>query len=207
VALSAIPMFDAAAQRHTAANVRRTALLACADGATHRSAARWLATAGFEVTAAGSVGEALEALAGETSPALVVTDLAASGEQGRALCTAARERPGTGSTPVLALCAARGEAEAAIAAGATELLRRPYDWHLATLRAERLVRLAEADAALAAARLEVAALRATATGPSMSMAAPLGGGLFAAMFTGVPGWHAALLLRGIGTTMFRHDGA
>ena len=34
-------------------------------------------------------------------------------------------------------------------------------------------------------------LRATAAGPSMSMAARLGGGLFAALLTGVPGWHEA----------------
>jgi diguanylate cyclase (GGDEF)-like protein len=280
VALSAIPMFDAAAQRKTDVIARRTALLACADSASRRSAARWLAAAGFEVTSTASVGEALEALAGEVPPTLVVTDLAAPDESGRALCTAARERPGTASTPVLALCADRGDAAGAIVAGATELLQRPYDWHVATLRAERLVRLAEADAALAAARMEVAALRkavdkardarrdadrcdahtglpdgdrlyraleralvsasdtsqvvialfdiehlvhlnsrlgraransvlqqvaqrlvgglrseevlrATATGPSMSMAARLGGGLFAAMFTGVPGWQEA----------------
>ena len=34
-------------------------------------------------------------------------------------------------------------------------------------------------------------LRATSAGPSMSMAARLGGGLFAALLTGVPGWHEA----------------
>jgi diguanylate cyclase (GGDEF)-like protein len=181
---------------------------------------------------------------------------------------------------VLALCSDQGEAKAAIEAGATDLLQRPFDWHVATLRAERLVRLAETEHALFAAREEIErlrqaaaqaredrsgtdrfdpltalpdsdqldralegalvtasethhvavavfdiehlvllntrlgrsransvlqqvaqrlvaglrseeVLRTTATGPSMTMAARLGGGLFGALLTGVPGWHQA----------------
>jgi diguanylate cyclase (GGDEF)-like protein len=276
-----MPMFDADAQRLTGVGTtrRRTALLACADGATHKSAARWLDAAGFEVTATSSVGEALDALSRDLLPTIVVTDLAATDDHGRALCEAVRERPGSATTPVLALCSGRGEVQPAIDAGATDVLRRPFDWHVASLRAERLVRVAEAEGALDSARMEIAALRkavdrarevrrddrfdtltglpdgdrldraleralvsasdtsqvavalfdiehlvalnsrlgraransvlqqvaqrlvgglrseevlrATASGPSMSMAARLGGGLFAAMLTGVPGWHEA----------------
>jgi diguanylate cyclase (GGDEF)-like protein len=275
-----MPTFDADAVRSAAPVNRRIALMACADGSTHKSATRWLAAAGFEVAAATTVGEALEMLSRDVRPALVVTDLAAYDERGRALCEAVRDRSGSSSIPVLALCAGPREAQAAIEAGATELLQRPFDWHIATVRAERLVRQAEIESALGAAREEIQrlrkaeetaredrsgrdrfdtltglpdgdrldralekalvtasetsqvavalfdiehlvvlnsrlgraransvlqqvaqrlvtglrsdeVLRATNAGPSMSMAARLGGGLFAALLTGVPGWHEA----------------
>jgi diguanylate cyclase (GGDEF)-like protein len=282
VALPAIPMLVTAPARSAAAasESRRVALMACADGRTHKGAARWLAAAGYDVAAAATVGEALEALSRDLRPAIVVTDLAASAEPGRALCAAVRERAGSSTIPVLALCSGEREARAAIEAGATDLLQRPYDWHLATIRADRLVRLAEAEGALGAARYEIEmlrkavdnaredrngrdrfdiltglpdgdrldraleralvtasetsqvavalfdvehlvvlnsrlgraransvrqqvaqrlvaglrseeVLRATHAGPSMSMAARVGGGLFAALVTGVPGWHEA----------------
>ena len=181
---------------------------------------------------------------------------------------------------MLALCSSQAEARAALEAGATDLVQHPFDWHVATIRAERMVRLAETEDALFGARGEIDAmrkaidkaredgsgrdrfdaltglpdgdrldraleralvtasessqvavalfdiehlvvlnsrlgraransvlqqvaqrlvtglrsdevLRATSAGPSMSMAARLGGGLFAAMLTGVPGWHEA----------------
>jgi diguanylate cyclase (GGDEF)-like protein len=274
-------MFDAdpALPAAAAPEKQRLALLACANGTTHKNAARWLAAAGFEVVAATSAAEAREAVAREPRPIIVVTDLAAS-EGGRALCQALRERSGSASIPVLALCADQAEAKAAIEAGATELLQRPFDWHVATLRAERLVHLAQTEHTLAAARDEIErlrqaaaqaredrsgtdrfdpltalpdseqleraleralvtasetnhvavaifdiehlvllnsrlgrsransvlqqvaqrlvaglrseeVLRTTDAGPSMTMAARLGGGLFAAMLTGVPGWHQA----------------
>jgi diguanylate cyclase (GGDEF)-like protein len=60
---------------------------------------------------------------------------------------------------VLALCADQRQARAAIEAGATDLLFRPFDWHIATIRAERLVRLGETENALGAAREEIERLR------------------------------------------------
>ena len=282
MAIPAIPMFEADAARPAAGTPekRRIALMACAEGSTRKSAARWLAAAGFEAAATTTVGEALEVLAGGLRPTIVVTDLVAYDERGRALCEAVRERAGSSSIPVLALCAGPREARAAIEAGATDLLQSPFDWHVATLRAERLVRFAEAEGNLDAARAEIAALRkaaekarddrsgrdrfdtltglpdgdrldraleralvtasetsqvaialfdiehlvvlnsrlgraransvlqqvaqrlvaglkseevlrSTSAGPSMTMAARLGGGIFAALLTGVPGWHEA----------------
>src|SRR5262249_22201080 len=107
---------------------QRIALMACANSTTHKNAARWLAAAGFGVAAATSAAEAQEAVPRAPRPTLVVTDLAAS-EGGRALCQALRERSGSTSIPVLALCADQQEARAAIEAGATDLLQRPFDWH------------------------------------------------------------------------------
>jgi len=258
---------------------QRIALMVCANGTTHKNAARWLSAAGFEVAAATTAAEAERLLSREPSPILVVTDLAAS-EGGRALCQALRQRPGHASIPLLALCYDQREAKAAIEAGATDLLKSPFDWHVASLRAEHLVRLAQTEHTLAAAREEIErlrqaadrarddrfgtdrfdpltalpdseqldraleralvtasetnhiavavfdiehlvllnsrlgrsransvlqqvaqrlvaglrseeVLRTTAAGPSMTMAARLGGGLFGALLTGVPGWHQA----------------
>jgi diguanylate cyclase (GGDEF)-like protein len=160
-------MFDADAVQPVAAapapvpapEIQRIAILACADGSTRKSAARGLGAAGFEVVAVATAKEAQEALTRGPRPAIVVTDLAASDAGGRALCQALRDRPQGSSVPVLALCADQREARAAIEAGATDLIQRPFDWHLATIRAERLVRLGQAEYALVAARNEIEKLR------------------------------------------------
>jgi len=162
-----IPMFDANAAEPAAAprapvpgpEIQRIALLACADGPTRKSAARGLGAAGFDVVAVATAKEAQEALSRDPRPAVMVTDLAGSDEGGRALCKALRDRPQGSSTPVLALCSDQREARAAIEAGASDLVQRPFDWHVATIRAERLVRLAQAESALVAAREEIERLR------------------------------------------------
>ena len=281
MAIPAMPTMDTDAGRaETAPATERIALVACGDGTAQANASKWLATAGFEVAAVLGIGPALDALS-RRRPALVLTDLPMTDERGRALCDAARQASGIGpAVPVLALSAGARETRAALEAGAADVIQRPVDWHVAALRADRLVRLAEAEAALTGARAEIArmrkaaertgdervahdrfdaltglpdlerlevaleralvtaseesqvavalfdiehlvvlntrlgraransvlqqvaqrlvgglrseeVLRATASGPSMSMAARLSGGLFAAMLTGVPGWHEA----------------
>jgi diguanylate cyclase (GGDEF)-like protein len=271
---------DADAGRPTPAGMkRRTALVASADPGTRDMAARWLSAAGFDMEGAANVAEALDAL-NRVRPSIVLTDHGLADERGKALCEAVRQLPSGAAIPVLALCAGQREARAALEAGATDLIVQPFNWHVGALRAERLVRLAEAESALAIARAEIAGLRkdaeraredrggrekvdaltglpdlesleraleralvgasetsqvavalfdiehlvalnsrlgraransvlqqvaqrlvgglradevlrATSSGPSMSMAARLGGGAFAALFTGVPGWHEA----------------
>jgi diguanylate cyclase (GGDEF)-like protein len=250
----------------------RRALLAGLDAATRKEATRWLASAGFELVAADDVATALE-LFGHRRPDIVLADMALRGEGGR--CLAQLLRPQDGAVPLIALCASRREAGAALEAGADELLERPFDWRIASRRAEHLVRLAEAAGnlgrlqreterlrkaldderherswrdqfdALTGERLEralesalvaaseksqvavalfdiehlvlintrlgraransvlqqvaqrlIGGLRSeevlrAAVGPSMSMAARIGGGLFAAMLTGLPGWQEA----------------
>jgi diguanylate cyclase (GGDEF)-like protein len=278
-------MFDADEAPAAAAPVPvpenpRLVLLACADRSTQKSAARWLSAAGFEVVSVITAREAEDALARGLRPGLVVTDLAAFDPAGRALCQTLRGRAEDSRIPVLALCSDQREARAAIEAGATDLLQRPFDWHVATIRAECLVRLAQTERALFAAREQVeklgqavekareerkgmdrsdpltglpdgerldraleralvtasetnhvavalfdiehlvvlnsrlgrsransvlqqvaqrlvaglrseGVLRPTASGPSMTMAARLGGGLFAALLTGISGWDEA----------------
>jgi diguanylate cyclase (GGDEF)-like protein len=254
----------------------RRALVAGLDASSRKEASRWLASAGFEVVAAEDAASAV-ALFGRGRPQVVLADMALRGEGGRTLGEILRAQ-GSG-VPVIALCSSRRDAAAALEGGADELLERPFDWRIVSLRADRLVRLAETEHELSrlresedrlrrvldderrertwrdqfdgltalpnGERLEKAlenalgtasetsqvavalfdiehlvlingrlgrarvnsllqqvaqrliaglrseeVLRAT-SGPSMSMAARVGGGLFAAMLTGLPGWQEA----------------
>jgi diguanylate cyclase (GGDEF)-like protein len=265
---------DAAVGNEPRAASRR-ALLAGFDGPTRKEAMRWLTSAGFEVVAAEDVAGALE-LARRGGLAVVLADPALRAEGGSNLCEAVRAEMRGAGVPFIAVCSSRREATAALESGADDLLERPFDWRLASRRAEHLVRLAEAAGQLAHLQKETDRLRSVleeerqertwlnqfdaltglpngerleralesalatacdksqvavalfdiehlvlinsrlgrarvnsllqqvaqrliaglrseevlsaAAGPSMSMAARIGGGLFAAMLTGLPGW-------------------
>jgi len=281
VAQPAIPLFDVTQNPASEASpgASRVALLASADGATRKSASRWLASAGFEVVTAHDAAHAA-ALFAQVSPAIVVAEMALRDEAGRNLCQSLPRQARGHEVPFIALCMAARDIKDAVDGGATEFLRRPFDWHVATLRADRLLRVAQTVDELDKARQEVARLRKAAAeneqkkqgwsdhfdaltglpdgerlehavesalftasesrqvavalfdiehlvvvnsrlgraransvlqqvaqrliaglrsedvlrataGPSMSMAARVGGGLFAAMLTGLPGWQEA----------------
>jgi diguanylate cyclase (GGDEF)-like protein len=277
LAIPAIPTFDPGLPRPAGAtDKRRVALVACADTSTQKSASRWLASAGFEVVAATGAKAALQELSRER-PAIVVADMVIRDDRGRNLCDVVGHQDPR--VPLLALCSGPREAKAALESGAADLLQRPFDWHVGSVRAERLVHLAETAGELVGARAEIDRLRRvaeaereerggrdhfdaltglpdgerlehalesalvtasetsqvavalfdiehlvvvnsrlgraransvlqqvaqrliaglrseevlrSAAGPSMSMAARVGGGLFAAMLTGLPGWQDA----------------
>src|SRR6185503_12370073 len=61
--------------------------------------------------------------------------------------------------PVVALCPHRRDTAAAVAGGATEVVERPFDWRIACLRIERLLRLADAVGELGRSREETDRLR------------------------------------------------
>ncbi len=255
-----------------------TALLATRDESARDEARRWLTSAGFELVAVGDVAGAIVAFEGRR-PAVVIADMVLRDEGGRTLCEVLRAREDGREAPVLVLCATRRHVEAALGCGASDVLERPFNWRVASLRAERLARVRAADWELGHAREDVLSLRTaleeerrqrrwtdhfdTLTGlpdgerleraletalvatspasqvavalfeiehlamvngrlgraransvlqqvaqrltvalrseeilrwmgrPSMSMAARLGGGLFGAMLTGLPGWDEA----------------
>ena len=139
-------------------NQGRLALVAGLDAPTLRGASRWLASTGFEVVSAEDVSGALE-LVGRRRPDVVLADMALRDQRGRSVCQALRERPDDAELPVLALCAGQRESAAALRAGATDLLKSPFDWQVASLRADRLVRLAQAGIELGRARDEMERLR------------------------------------------------
>jgi diguanylate cyclase (GGDEF)-like protein len=251
------------------------ALLAGLDASSRKEASRWLTSAGFDVVAAADAADAVEVFRC-CRVDVVLADMALRGEGGRSLGQLLRPQAESSDVPMIALCSSRRDAAAALESGADDLLERPFDWRLASRRAEHLVRLAEAAGQLArlqketdrlrnvleeerqertwlnqfdaltglpnGERLELALESALATagdksqvavalfdiehlvlinsrlgrarvnsllqqvaqrliaglrseevlnaaaGPSMSMAARIGGGLFAAMLTGLPGW-------------------
>jgi len=251
------------------------ALLAGLDGSSRKEASRWLASAGFEVVAAADAADALEVFRCCRLD-VVLADMALRGQGGQSLAQLLRPQAESADVPMIALCSSRRDAAAALEAGADDLLERPFDWRVASRRAEHLVRLAEAAGQLARLQKETERLRNVleeerqertwlnqfdaltglpngerleralesalvtacdksqvavalfdiehlvlinsrlgrarvnsllqqvaqrliaglrceeilnaAAGPSMSMAARIGGGLFAAMLTGLPGW-------------------
>src|SRR5688572_89728 len=129
-------------------------LFACADASNRKAAARWLATGGFDVLVADDAQAAL-ALTAESRPSIVVTDMALRDHRGRTVCGAIRELSDQALLPVLALCSSPREARSALDAGATEVLEHPFDWQVASVRAERLVHLARALDELDGARAEI----------------------------------------------------
>jgi diguanylate cyclase (GGDEF)-like protein len=254
---------------------RLRALVAGLDASSRKEASRWLASAGFEVVVADSTAAALDVFRCCRLD-VVLADMALRGEGGRSLVQLLGPQAEMGRVPMIALCSSRRDAAAALEGGADELLDRPFDWRVASRRAEHLVRLADAASQLVRLQKETERLRTVleeerqerswlnqfdpltglpngerleralesalvtageksqvavvlfdiehlvlinsrlgrarvnsllqqvaqrliaglrsdevlnaAVGPSMSMAARVGGGLFAAMLTGLPGW-------------------
>jgi len=252
----------------------RQVLLVGLDASSRREASRWLASAGFEVAVAEDAARALEWLE-RRRPDVVFADMAVRAEGIEGVGQALR-REDLRTVPVVALCSGRREVGLALDAGVADLLERPLDWRVASLRIRGLLRLAESEWALGRAQRETEGLREAldeerrektwrstrdaltglpngehlerslekalvgasegsqvalalfdvehlvlinnrlgraransvlqqvaqrlsvglrseevlraSVGPSMSMAARIGGGLFAAMLTGLPGW-------------------
>jgi len=251
------------------------ALVAGLDASSRKEASRWLASAGFDVVVAGNAATALEVVRCCRLD-VILADMGLRAEGGRSLGELLRPQMERGHVPLIALCSTRRDATGALETGADEVLERPFDWRVASRRAEHLVRLAEAAGQLARLQKETERLRSVleeerqertwlnqfdaltglpnaerleralesalvtacdksqvvvalfdiehlvlinsrlgrarvnsllqqvaqrligglrseevlnaAAGPSMSMAARVGGGLFAAMLTGLPGW-------------------
>jgi diguanylate cyclase (GGDEF)-like protein len=137
---------------------KRVALVAGLDAASQREASRWLTSAGFEVVGAGDMAHAARLLV-DAKPGVVLADMTLRDDGARNLCQTVRQAVARSDVPVLALCSNPRQASEAIAAGCTDLIERPFDWRMAALLANKMVRLGEASAALGRARREVEELR------------------------------------------------
>ncbi len=135
-----------------------TALLVARDGSGHAEAGRWLASAGFELVAAADVTGAIAAFEARR-PTVVLADVTLRDERNRTVVEAIRERPDGATSPVLALCSTRRHAEMALDVGVCDILERPFDWRVASLRAERLARLRATELELGRAREDLLRLR------------------------------------------------
>lgn len=146
------------APRGWAAPESRLALLAGLDASLSKEASRWLASAGFQVVAAEDGRRALELFA-QLNPQIVLADVMLKDEAGAAVHQRLRRHEdGHAEVPLLVLCNTARQVAQAFESGAMDVLQRPYDWHVAVLRAARLVRSAEAQAELQRLRAEIDAL-------------------------------------------------
>jgi len=274
VALHALPFAIDAKPGQAREAAGRRVLLVGLDASNRKEASRWLASAGFEVTTADDAASLLPLLE-QSRPDVVFADATIRAEGLRAVSQALRSEDGS-AVPVVVLCSSRRDVGLVLDAGIADLVERPFDWRVVSLRIRSLLRLAEAECELRLAKRETDALRRTldderrekayrdsrdsltglpngehleralesalvgasetspvalaifevehlvlvnnrlgraransvlqqvaqrlsvglrseevlhpSVGPSMSMAARVGGGLFAAMLTGLPGW-------------------
>jgi len=274
VALHALPFAIDAEPGQAKEAAGRRVLLVGLDAGSRKEASRWLASAGFEVAAADDAASALPQLE-LRRPDVVFADASIRAEGLRAVGQALRSEDGR-AVPVVALCPSRRDVGLVLNAGIADLVERPFDWRVVSLRVQSLLRLAEAELELRQAKRETDALRRSlddelrekayrdardsltglpngehleralesalvgasetspvalaifevehlvlvnnrlgraransvlqqvaqrlsvglrseevlhaSVGPSMSMAARVGGGIFAAMLTGLPGW-------------------
>jgi diguanylate cyclase (GGDEF)-like protein len=136
---------------------RRCVLLVGLDGSSRREASRWLASAGIEVAAADDAARALDLLEGRR-PDIVFADMSVRPDGVLRLGQALR-RDDRRAVPVVALCSGRREVGVALEAGVADLLERPFDWRVVSLRIQGLLRLAEAEWELGRAKGETEALR------------------------------------------------
>ena len=134
------------------------ALLSGLDASSRKEASRWLTSAGFDVVAAADAADAVEVFRC-CRVDVVLADMALRGEGGRSLGQLLRPQAESSDVPMIALCSSRRDAAAALESGADDLLERPFDWRLASRRAEHLVRLAEGAGQLARLQKETDRLR------------------------------------------------
>ena len=274
MALHALPFAIDAEPGQPKEAASRRVLIVGLDASGRKEASRWLASAGFEVAPADDMSSALTLLE-QSRPDVVFADAVIRSDGLRALGHALRSEDRR-FVPVVALCSSRRDVGLALDAGIADIVERPFDWRVVSLRAQSLLRLAETECELRLAKRETDALRRTldderrekayretrdaltglpngeqleralesalvgasesspvaiaifeveqlvlvnnrlgraransvlqqvaqrlsvglrseellhaSVGPSMSMAARIGGGLFAAMLTGLPGW-------------------
>ena len=119
----------------------RKAVLATTDKDSLKWAPRWLSHAGFEVETTTSPEGALE-LIEELKPDLMLVD-AAFQDESNCLLISALERDSEIGAPVFALCARPADVELAVAANASDVIRRPFNWELITHRIVKAVNARE----------------------------------------------------------------
>ncbi len=136
------------------------ALLMGLDGSNRSEASRWLGSSGFQVVAVETIAQGVELLH-QLQPQIILADMALRDDRGRNACQVARQQADSSNAALIALCSSGRQATEALASGACDLLERPYDWRLATLRAQRLTQLAATQHELGRARHQLAALKKT----------------------------------------------
>ncbi len=131
----------------------RKAIVATTDRDSLDWAPRWLAHAGFEVETVTSPGAVL-ALLDEQRPDLFLVDATFQDHSDCLLISALERDPEIGA-PVFALCPKPADVELAVAANASDVIRRPFNWELITHRIVKAVNARETARRCAEAEQQV----------------------------------------------------
>ena len=114
------------------AEQKRSALLICRDSASKKWGPRWLKDCGFEALFPTKLTEALET-ARTASPTIIIVDAGLRDQKKTPLFEVLLDAPDI-DAPLVVLCANAREADAAMDAGVTEIVRKPFDWRLIARR-------------------------------------------------------------------------
>lgn len=131
---------------------RRVALLASNETAALKWGPKWLARFDFEVEQVSSCDEMMRML--DTQPLKVaLIDIAWwPTAESSAVFSGVNERPGL---PVILLCSSEREVREGLESGATDVVRRPYDWRVVGRRADVFAKAFETELDLDLTRLKL----------------------------------------------------
>lgn len=127
----------------------KLAILVCKDATSRKWGPKWLEQAGFTAVIATTQAD-LQMAEGSMQPALLLVESGLRAREGQPLHQWLAES-GLKSVPRLVLCASDRDIELALASGATDVVRKPFNWQVISRRASRMVHsfssLAELDKA------------------------------------------------------------
>jgi len=125
---------------------RRVALLASRDGATRKWGPRWLERFDFEVQLASNKDDMMRLL-DLTQPGVALIDIDWwPVAESSAVFSGIDEGPGL---PVILLCTSEREVREGLESGATDVIRRPFDWRVVARRADFFATASETSRELA----------------------------------------------------------
>ena len=132
--------------RHTESNVFRTPfqltpdiLLIGTDAASYEWAEKWLSYEGLKATSVATIEQASLAM-GQRMPSVLIVESTSLDDTGRPIFHNVLNDSTYADLPVIVLCQNSADAELALEAGATDVVRKPVDWNVASRRAATLAR-------------------------------------------------------------------
>lgn len=141
------------------ADLAGTALLVTKDKLSVQWAPRWLKQTGLEVEIVSSAAAALDSIATQV-PAVVITDAGLRRSEGVTLLEDLHKLPGR-DIPVIALCNSDADIRLATEHGATDIVRRPFEWELISKRVVKAVRAGETLEQLRQAKVRLQEINST----------------------------------------------
>lgn len=114
-------------------NHERSALLVCRDGDSKKWGPRWLKQAGLKTTTISTAGKAHEEVVA-ADPDVVIVEAGMTDHNGDPLFSVFSQSPVV-TAPIIVLCSGSKEMTAALGADVYDIVRKPLEWPLVSLRA------------------------------------------------------------------------